>query len=210
MTKIPSIEPKKEEQSTSPIIMPQSEKKIFTTPEHWFNFLVKEFDKESDRACVVLAASLLDSALETILRTRLTPVANSNDTLLDGAYSPLGTFSAKIDITYRIGLISGRFARDLHIVRRIRNDFAHNVISCSFDDSIIRNRTLELARSAEQWISKSDYRKAFPVGPKGDFQMAVAWMQWHLRSLSDDATQIPENPLEWGYAPIEPISNAKL
>ncbi len=31
---------------------------------------------------------------------------------------------------YRLGLISVKFARDLHLVRKMRNDFAHNAQRC--------------------------------------------------------------------------------
>lgn len=169
---------------------------------HWFNFLIQEFEKESDRACVVLAASLLDSALETVLSTYLVPVATGPDTLLDGATAPVGTFSAKIDLAYRTGLISSRFARDLHLIRRIRNDFAHNISSCSFEDASVRSRALELARSAEKSLNPN-HRIVFPVGPKGDFELSVSWMQWHLRNLSETLIPMRQVNPEWGYNPGE-------
>lgn len=47
---------------------------------------------------------------------------------------PLGTFSAKIDIAYAIGAISPEAHRTLHIMRDIRNDFAHAEDEMDFDN----------------------------------------------------------------------------
>lgn len=150
-----------------------------TGPEHWDEVLSREFDRESDRASVILAAALLDSALETLLKTRLVPSATANDTLLDGAYAPISSFSARIDLAYRIGLISAKLSRDLHLIRKIRNNFAHNVSGASFEDSAVRNRVQELRRSTVYFDSRPDIiENSFPEGPKGDFQASVSWMQF--------------------------------
>lgn len=87
---------------------------------HWQNVFRAEFEKESDRASVILSVAMLDRALETILKTRLVPIGSPDDDLLDGAYVPLASFSARIDLAHRIGLISTIFCRDLHIIRKIR------------------------------------------------------------------------------------------
>jgi hypothetical protein len=93
----------------------------------YHDLLHAEFAKETDRAAVIVAASMLDELLRSILVAKLVPVSSSTDELFDGANAPLGTFSARIEMAYRVGLISVKFSRDLHLVRRIRNDFAHNI-----------------------------------------------------------------------------------
>src|SRR5688572_7702181 len=98
-----------------------------THSEHWTDFFRDTVKGESDRAAVIISAAMLEDALETMLRSRLVPVAAQSDSLFDGAYAPISTFSAKIDVAFRFGLISGLFAKSLHLVRRVRNDFAHNV-----------------------------------------------------------------------------------
>jgi hypothetical protein len=37
---------------------------------------------------------------------------------------PLGTFSARIDAAHAFGLIGDDDAADIHVVRRVRNEFA--------------------------------------------------------------------------------------
>ena len=169
---------------------------------HWNNLFCKEFKKESPRAGVILSAAMLDLALETLLKTRLVPVGSSNDELLDGAHTPLSDFSARIDLAHRIGLISAKFCRDLHLIRRIRNEFAHNITGCSFHDSNVRNRVMELVRSSGLIEDMPDVRKQFPQGPRGDFQMTISWMLWHLRSQVDEVTSIASPKPEWGYVSV--------
>lgn len=44
--------------------------------------------------------------------------------LFDG-YGPLGSFSAKIDIAYALGIITEQIFNDLKTIKDIRNEFAH-------------------------------------------------------------------------------------
>lgn len=173
---------------------------IRTPPSgHWDSLLRREFEKETDRACAILAVALLDTALETLLRSRLVPVSTGNDSLLDGPYAPIGSFSARIDLAHRIGIVSLQFARDLHLIRRIRNDFVHNISGCTFDDSAVRSRVQELTRSHSYGQRNPETRKAFPVGTKGDFQLTVSWMQWNLRGQVEHVVCISPHVNEWGY-----------
>jgi len=166
---------------------------------HWNRVLRREFAQESDRATVIVAVVLLDSALETLLRSRLAPAPSSQDTLLEGAYAPLSTFSSRIDAAYRLGLISAAFARDLHVVRRIRNEFAHNISGCSFQDSGVRHRVAEIYQSAGLGKRAPQSRSKFPEGAKGDFEMTISWMQWCLRELAAEIQPIEPAGREWPY-----------
>ncbi len=158
--------------------------------EHWSDYFDRTFRGESDRACVILAAAMLEQALDVLLRARLAPVASQTDSLFDGAYAPISTFSAKIDLAFRIGLLPASLARDLHLVRKIRNDFAHNVTGCSFDDASVRGRIVEIARSQKvaDWAPRA--RALHPAGPRGDFQSSVSWMLWWIWADTEDVEAI--------------------
>lgn len=56
----------------------------------------------------------------------------------------MGTFSAKIDLAYRIGLISLDEKSSFHLIRKIRNEFAHSSEEISFESDIIKDRISEL------------------------------------------------------------------
>jgi hypothetical protein len=77
-------------------------------------------------------------------------------------------------------------SRELHLVRRIRNDFAHNVTGCNFTDGSIQSRVVELTKSQDVPKSQNDYRKTLPEGPRGDFQITCSWLSWQLWSFLDD------------------------
>lgn len=128
----------------------KKEKEKYDKTDHQWtvDILDNEFRKESDRAVVILVASLLDEALTSSLKSYLTPIASSSDEIFDGSNAPLGTFSSKINMIHRLGLISSRFCRDLHLVRKIRNSFAHNIFGCTFENGSVKSRIDELIKSS--------------------------------------------------------------
>ena len=168
--------------------------------EQWDEIFIREFRKESDRASVILSVAMLDRALELVLKAHLVPTGSPEDSLLDGVYAPISTFNARIELAHRLGLISVKFCRDLHTIRKIRNAFAHNIEGCSFNDSSIRSRVFELMRSSG--IAKRNPKKrerSFMKGTKGDLEMTLSWMLWYLWDLAKEVDTIEPAELEWGY-----------
>ena len=160
--------------------------------------LHQEFAKESDRAAVILTASITDELLRSLIAARLVPVSSSNDDLFDGANAPIGTFSARIEIAYRLGLVSVKFARDLHLLRRIRNDFAHNIQGCSFDDAKVKSRIVELNNS-HGIIARSPKQFKKPLSVRDQFLEGSSWMIFYLERLIDKTEVIKPGKAEWGY-----------
>ena len=107
--------------------------------------LTKEFENESDRSAAVLAGGYLDHLLGDLIATAMVVGPKEVDDLLyaDGQ-GPLGTFRARVDTAYCMGLISKDEYRDLHLIRKIRNDFAHELIGLSFETPSIACRCGEL------------------------------------------------------------------
>jgi hypothetical protein len=99
---------------------------------------------ETDRGAVIVAAALLEDALESMLLARLVPSPERDDELFHGPYAPLSTFSAKIDFAYRVGLIRLSVRSSLHLLRRIRNEFAHSATTGSFESQSVVSRLREL------------------------------------------------------------------
>jgi hypothetical protein len=140
------------------------QRKKFSYPNQWDQTFCNQFEKESDRACVILSASMLDQALETLLKAYLVPISSKEDDFLEGLYAPISSFSAKIDLSFRIGLISAKFCRDLHLIRKIRNEFAHNISGCNFNNETVHRRVLELRRSSTFIDRQPTIRKSFEHG----------------------------------------------
>ena len=104
---------------------------------------LEEFQGESDRACAVLAAAFLDQLLEKLLRAFFIDNKKVISKLLYDQ-RPLGNFSSRIHAAFALDLIADVEYRDLHLIRKIRNDFAHQLVGLSFKSSKIENRCLEL------------------------------------------------------------------
>jgi hypothetical protein len=156
---------------------PKKTQKILVDWSQYKDF-INEFRDESDRAAVVLGAAKLDQLLYRIIQAFLIPVTTGRDELLDGD-TPLGTFSAKINFTYRCGLIDSNFARALHMVRKIRNSFAHEVSGCSLITGAHIDRVRELIHPLMSYQICTLFRHHFFNGKNGpdiDFRLALAIM----------------------------------
>jgi DNA-binding MltR family transcriptional regulator len=104
---------------------------------------------ETDRGSALLAAAFLEARLEDLLQAFFVDTTNVADDLLEGT-GGLATFSARIDLHYLLGLIAPLARRDLHLIRRIRNDFAHTPTDLGFDHPPIAARCSELTHDIMQ------------------------------------------------------------
>jgi hypothetical protein len=109
-----------------------------------FGEFIDDFITESDRAAVILGAAKLDGFLLAILERHLLPHPGTRDELLEND-NPLAPFSARIQICHRLGLIDDQFTKLLHLLRRLRNEFAHQVSQKSLSTGAARDRVLALA-----------------------------------------------------------------
>lgn len=103
----------------------------------------RSLDEETDRGCALMAAAFLDSELNGLLRLLLVEDPRVADETL-GQGKPIGTFSARIDLCYMLGLISPLSRKDFHLIRKIRNTFGHTHLPKTFSDQEIANRCKEL------------------------------------------------------------------
>jgi DNA-binding MltR family transcriptional regulator len=99
--------------------------------------------KESDRGCAIFGAAILHDDLEGLLRaffrTDEDSVKRAVDPLFQ-TYAPLATFSSRIQIAFALKLITKDLKYRLDIIRRLRNDFAHESGPIDFDEPGLRDR----------------------------------------------------------------------
>ncbi len=81
---------------------------------------------ETDAALVILATSYLDTRLTDAWKKNMPGLSSSASDLLFENSGPLATMSAKIRLAHALGWLTDKTAADLHIVRKIRNYFAHD------------------------------------------------------------------------------------
>lgn len=119
----------------------------------------QEFNPESDRGAVLVAASLLDDRLKRILQAFFLDSKVSRD-LLDGVNAPLGTFSARISAAFALGLIEKNEIDELNLVRKIRNEYGHKWKEVTFDDAPIADLCRSLPWSGPKDIEEENKPRA--------------------------------------------------
>jgi len=142
---------------------------------------------ESERSVVVLGGARLDTALEKALKRVLRPHPGGNDNLFDPD-RPLGTFAAKIALSYRLGLIDEGFEHALQMVRRIRNGFAHSIESDSLLRPQNKSRVDEILRVVRNdpnlGITEPPFAIASENSSLRDFAIAVTMMIMKLEVIA--------------------------
>ena len=115
------------------------------------NLLVKKFaeiwellKRESVRGSVIVACAFIEDQLEELLKSRLIVCEKKKDYLFDGANAPIGSMASKIDLAFRTGCIGAKNRESLHILRKLRNDFAHLSSNINFETQSVKDRTERL------------------------------------------------------------------
>ena len=106
-------------------------------------------NQESPRGSVLIACSFLDEQLKDIIHSFLLKGSDA-DKILTGFNAPLGTFSARIKMAFSLSLITEKEKIDCEILRKIRNEFAHNH-KTTFNDQRIIDLCKGLHHSAKDY-----------------------------------------------------------
>ena len=112
-------------------------------------------NNESDRGAAVMAAALVERALEDRLRGRLhDPGDGTQDSWFEGHNAPFRTFSAKIALGRALALYNDHIEGVLVTIKNIRNAMAHSMTPISFshpalDEECDRLRPTD--KTKEEW-----------------------------------------------------------
>jgi hypothetical protein len=144
--------------------------------------LENEIRGQSDRAAVLISASILENALEIVLKSLMRRLTRAEHQALFRGEAPLATFAAKTKLAYAFNVFGSATRRDLDTIREIRNAFAHSRIPFGF-------HTKELATLCEFLHSADLNLEAnppieFPAeqrkDPKGRYVIACRIIRYHL------------------------------
>ena len=111
-----------------------------------YNALFDMFRDETDRGAAVLAGSFVENYLGIYLQNR--QVDSSLSKKIFSSTGPLSTFEQRIDFAQAFGFLPRTVCRELHLVRKIRNHFAHHPKSSSFKEAPVSDWASALATSA--------------------------------------------------------------
>lgn len=165
------------------------------------NAFSEPFRAESDRACAVLGAALLDARLESLFQRRL---RHFSDKLLSSS-GPLGPFSARIRVARALVWISEDVHFDLDQIRSIRNVFAHEFDhELSFANQSIADKCNTL-RVAQTLIDANEYAASIPnqnysaevilamgkifKSPRQRYQVSVEMLAQHIDELGPESAE---------------------
>lgn len=92
-----------------------------------------ELQRETDRGLPLVAAALVDEKLLEALQSFLCE-GKAAERLLSEPNAPLGTFSSRIEACFALGLIDEHEYREITLIRKVRNLFAHARHGLSFEN----------------------------------------------------------------------------
>lgn len=99
---------------------------------------------QDDRAMVLSLAAFIEDTLGRLLLAYLRDCKASRD-LVEGFNAPLGTLSSRIKTAYAFGLVTEEQFRDMEVLRKIRNLFAHDWEGVSLERSDIASMIGQLS-----------------------------------------------------------------
>jgi hypothetical protein len=154
---------------------------------------MKAMNSESDRANIILGAALLDSKLKDVFARRLNSFHNE---LLENS-GPLGSFSSRIHLANALSWIDKNTTDDLNMIRKIRNDFAHDYdVKLSFQDTSVSTRCSNL-KVAKAFIDNYDPMPDQPEEPRNTAKSVFDNPKWKYQlTVSFIAQQLDEIPQE--------------
>jgi DNA-binding MltR family transcriptional regulator len=103
--------------------------------------VLEELTAATDRGTMIVGGSMLDEILALYIQSRLVDNPKViNDLIRESG--PIGTFSARINLAYGMGLLTEDQFADLHTIREMRNAAAHSSIPIGFDVDSIRDKAM--------------------------------------------------------------------
>lgn len=101
------------------------------------NRFMTSIGKQDDQAMVLSLATFLEDTLGRLLLAYFRSCKATKD-LVEGFNAPLGTFGSRIKSVYAFGLVTDDQFKDMEILRKIRNQFAHNWEGVTFERNDIQ------------------------------------------------------------------------
>jgi mannitol operon repressor len=133
--------------------MPDIEGKKLNAPElksldhdEFMRFL-HVLGSETDRGLALVCAAIADDLLGKCIRAFLLD-RRETDQLFKGLNAPLRDFAARSVAAFALGLLSEEEYRECEIIRKVRNEFAHNV-HVAFEDQKVRGLCANLKNVGE-------------------------------------------------------------
>lgn len=147
--------------------------------------------KESDRGKVLISTGFIEEQLKEVLLAFMLDKPSATE-LVTGGNAALGSLSSRISACYLLGLISEDEEHDLSLIRRIRNDFAHD-IHTSFKTRSVIDRCKILRLKAHDYTSLQ--MGEVVMTPGAQFETSAVSL---IMNLTNRATYVARKRLSYG------------
>jgi DNA-binding MltR family transcriptional regulator len=135
-----------------------------------------ELKAQTDRGAAIIAGSVLDQLLKNVIEARLLSLDKKQQNALFGRMAPLSTFSAKIEIGFAIGIYPIVAYRQLKMIQKVRNEFAHRIEAIKFDHP-------EIMKIINHPDRKRSVMAASAVKPRDEFLVTFSLLTVMLYSV---------------------------
>lgn len=95
------------------------------------------YDHSSERAMAIVLGTIVENHLTRLLRLLMLRDEDIARELFHPS-GPIGPFGTKIRLAYMLRIIEPELYRDIIVVNRIRNKFAHDLTAVTFEDQQIK------------------------------------------------------------------------
>lgn len=143
---------------------------------------VESLAVESDRAVPVLAYSYLEQTIGELLRSHLNPRVHGGLSDLFAFSGPLGTTSAQLRIAQAFGWLADGTASDIHILRKIRNDMAHDPEANLTDSAAQRLQNHRGLNAVKKALTDQGPDAWESSGTRADYVLALV-TSWYWGSI---------------------------
>jgi DNA-binding MltR family transcriptional regulator len=146
-----------------------------------------DIDQSADRAAAIVAAAFLEDHLAIALKKRF----HKDEKILNEIFrssGPLGSFSAKINMAFLIGICSQEACKDLHTIKDIRNEFAHKGLTKDFNSQRVRDLANNLQFGKKYKITmmrvdkEDDSKSGEPIVVYGEEDMPKTPREHYIRA----------------------------
>lgn len=148
---------------------------------------------QSERASAIVAATILDELLEQCLTRFLREDKKLKEWVFD-VYKPLSSLKAKTDLAYLLGILSSDERSDLDIIRKIRNDFAHQFDTITFASPNIGTLCGKLKS-----VIKTNPPPGLQMSPLDVFRVCTGILAYRLSALAVELPRVTSL-----YTPLKP------
>lgn len=127
--------------------------------------IVAELETYQPRAMGIVVAAIVEDRLTTAIKVRLSRYEAAVVKSFLDFRGPAGSFSGKIDFGYLMEMYGPDTRHDLHIIRDIRNKFAHTAAAKDFDYQSVADKckSLKLPDNKLIELKKKGFSALWPI-----------------------------------------------